>query len=510
MSKKFPRKKHPKARRIVLAILFGLLFFLSSVLFSVSVWYKATFDMTFSDLLFTILSPLEGTGENTLAQIFSACTLPVILLNLGYIAAVLLLWAQTPKRILLKRLGAVFCVLSLLASLVYSSFAFRLPEYLKNTFTPTELYENEYVDPASVNITDKDGNAKNLIYIYLESMETTYASVEAGGNQEGVNYMPNLTALAGENLSFSDSDGLGGFRSVTGTGWTMGALMGTTSGVPFSLAVFGDQSHNSQGKDGTFVNGLVTLGDILAEKGYVQEFLCGSDGKFAGRSTYFSVHGSYKMFDYYSAIEAGYIPEDYYVFWGLEDAILFNIAKDELTKLAAGDAPFNFTMLTVDAHHVGGYRCSLCGSDHETSLANVIACQDRQIADFIEWCKAQDFYEDTTIVIVGDHPRMDKILIGEELTIADRTMYNCILNSAASPLADTKNRTFTSLDMFPTVLAAMGFEIEGNRLGLGTNLFSILPTLCEKNGEGLDGYNWLDGEVSKPSAYYEKYFVKKK
>jgi phosphoglycerol transferase len=36
--------------------------------------------------------------------------------------------------------------------------------------------------------------------------------------------------------------------------------------------------------------------------------------------------------------------------------------------------------------------------------------------------------------------------------------------------------------MFPTTLAALGVEIPGNRLGLGTNLFSTEPTLIERFG----------------------------
>lgn len=35
------------------------------------------------------------------------------------------------------------------------------------------------------------------------------------------------------------------------------------------------------------------------------------------------------------------------------------------------------------------------------------------------------------------------------------------------------------MDMYPTTLAAMGFNIEGNKLALGTNLFSELPTIIE-------------------------------
>ena len=70
-------------------------------------------------------------------------------------------------------------------------------------------------------------------------------------------------------------------------------------------------------------------------------------------------------------------------------------------------------MITVDTHHVGGYVCELCGNEYEEQLANVVACADSQIFEFVEWCKEQEFYKDTIIVIFGDHPRMDTILVGE-------------------------------------------------------------------------------------------------
>ncbi len=373
--------------------------------------------------------------------------------------------------------------------------------------TVGEIYEDEYVDPDEVAITDRDGNAQNLIYIYLESFETTYASKAAGGAQERVNYMPYMTEMAKENISFSDCDGLGGFRSIMGTGWTIGAMVGTTSGVPFSLEIFGPSSHNSLGRDGTFLNGLTTIGDILEEKGYKQEFLIGSTASFAGTNTYVTLHGGYEIFDLYTARDRGYIPKDYNNgFWGFEDKYLYEIAKDEILALAAEDEPFNFTMMTIDPHHVGGYLCDLCGDEYTARLGNVIACADRQLYEFVEWCKTQDFYENTTIVITGDHPRMDSQLV-RDVPFYERTIYNCILNAPIAPKGACKNRVFTSLDIFPTTLAAMGFEIEGDRLGLGVNLFSSLPTLCEEMGEGEEGYNRLEAEVKKYSDYYKQNFV---
>ena len=78
--------------------------------------------------------------------------------------------------------------------------------------------------------------------------------------------------------------------------------------------------------------------------------------------------------------------------------------------------------------------------------------------------------------------------------------YNCFINAAVDPYY-TQNRVFSALDMFPTTLAAMGCSIEGDRLGLGTNLFSRQATLIE-----LRGYEELSDELSMRSEFYESHF----
>jgi phosphoglycerol transferase len=359
----------------------------------------------------------------------------------------------------------------------------------------TSLYAENYVDPRSVEVSD-DGEHRNLIYIYLESMERTYADVESGGAQE-VNYIPNLTALAQENISFSDTDGLGGFVATDGAGWTMGAIFSTTSGIPFEFPV----GNNDMDQQELFASGLYNLGDFLEDEGYNQEFLCGSKASFAGRKKYMKQHGNYKIFDLGTARKKGYIPEDYYVWWGFEDYRLYDIAKDEITRLAKKDEPFNFTMLTVDTHHIGGYVCELCPTDYEEQTANVIACADRQIGDFIDWLKEQDFYENTTIVITGDHPRMDNYLV-DGVAYNDRTVYNCFINSVYDEEPATTERQFTAMDIFPTVLSAMGYQIEGEHLGLGVNLYSGEETLVEKMG--IDA---LNDELMKSSRFYVESFA---
>ena len=136
--------------------------------------------------------------------------------------------------------------------------------------------------------------------------------------------------------------------------------MASTAGIPYSYPM--DQSVLSTYS--SFGEKLQNIGTVLDNKGYTQEFLCGSDAVFGGRQQYFSQHGNYRVYDYFTAIEQGDIPDDYYVWWGFEDHKLFDIAKKELTRLNKGNAPFNLTMLTVDTHTEHGYICDYCDTEN--------------------------------------------------------------------------------------------------------------------------------------------------
>ena len=82
-----------------------------------------------------------------------------------------------------------------------------------------------------------------------------------------------------------------------------------------------------------------------------------------------------------------------------------------------------------------------------------------------------------------------------------RTDYNVIVHPAAEA-ADPHDRIFCALDLFPTTLAALGVEIPGNRLGLGTNLFSEEATLCESMGT-----EELAEQIKQTNNYYKKHFL---
>lgn len=501
-----------KISAVILWIFFSLLFLLPAIIDGVCDWYNIRFGVTFEEILFTITSPLAGADTDFLLEAIEYIT-PHLQEKIPTLILVLLLTVYLYRNIIklkfkifglklsismktIHKLSCFICAINMLSpSITYAVESLSLDEFMERKLQSTTIYEDYYVDPELVNITT-NGKLKNIIYIYLESMETTYASVEDGGSQP-INYIPNLTKLAKENTSFSNTTLLGGAHVTFGSTWTMGALFSTTTGIPFAFPIEG----NSMNSMDDFASGTTSLGDILNKYGYTQKFLCGSDGTFAGRAAYFTQHGNYEMLDYYYAIEQGYIPEDYFVWWGYEDTKLYEIAKTELLKLSEKQEPFNFTMLTVDPHHVDGYVCNNCSNNYEHQLGNVLECGDKQIYDFILWCQEQDFYENTVIVITGDHLRMDSSLVAEADTLGARRLYNCIINSDCSADLGTQNRVFTSLDLFPTTLSAMGFHIEGNRLGLGTDLYSKTPTLAEELG-----IEYLDNELGKYSNFYVNEF----
>ncbi len=494
------------ALRITGYILTGILLVFSVLLFTTCNWSKKTFNVGLQEILFTIKSPLIGSDPEIIMKGIEVCLVPVVIVFGCYIAIAafdikiktqIYTYVTTKYKMfrvnirkILRYIVAILTIITFISSFVNAENQYQVIEFVKNSLDATTIYEDYYIHPDSVNLR-ADGDEKNLICIYLESMETTYASKDEGGAQT-INYMPNLTKLANENISFSDSDKLGGFRPAFGTTWTAGALMSTTSGIPFSFPTEG----NSMNLRENFASGLTNLGDVLDSFGYNQYFLCGSDAEFGGRKTYFKQHGNYNIIDLYTAREKGYIAQDYYVFWGFEDKHLYDIAKCEITNAYNTGVPFNFTMLTVDTHFPDGYVCELCKSDYESIAANVVSCADRQISEFVEWCKNQSFYEDTVIIILGDHPRMDTNLT-ENVEYLNRTIYNCFINCEENSNINAINRDFTPMDMLPTTLSAMGFEFDGNRIGLGTDMFSGEFTLAEELG-----FEYFNEEISKYSQYY--------
>ena len=492
-------------RKSIGIICCGILLFLAFLSFLSARWFVNVYGrIGFDSILYTLTSSLGGVEPELLVKYLLAALLPALLATA--LAVWLVFFCPRRKNGKYHRptagKGAVLlCFLLAFSLIAAGAIDCGLVDYVADLYSDTPLYETYYVDPESVKITFPE-QKRNLIYIMLESMETSYLSKELGGAMEE-NLIPELYTLADSNLCFSDSAlDVGGYHTTAGATWTIGSMVAQTAGIPLKTPTEDVNKYGSEGEP--FLPGVTTLTDILHENGYYQALMVGSDVRFGGRKVYFEQHGMDEILDLYTARQDGIIPKDYFVWWGMEDLHLFDYAKQKLTEISSKEQPFAFTMLTVDTHHVGGYQCELCqpsasGETYDQS----ISCSSRQVAEFVDWIQHQDFYENTTVIIVGDHESMDNGYF-ERMVDGDyqRMMYNCFINAAVSTKR-VHNRQWTAVDLFPTTLASLGATMEGDRLGLGTNLFSNQITLCEKYG-----FEVFNDELSKASDYYEENFWK--
>lgn len=471
--------------KAVIVVLFGIL---ATILCTSIAWMFETWQhLSMEELVYQLTAPIEGTNMEMIEDYIISC-IPMDVLVLAFMLLLLVATRKVGRRKALKGISLAAAGALCMAFLITWN-RLDIGNYLKNQTTSSDFVNVYYANPLETELVFPE-EKRNLIYIYLESMEITYADMENGGGFD-FNCIPELTALAQEYEDFSGTEEtLNGGYTMPNTTWTAAAMYGQSSGLPLITSIGATTEAEASGN--SFMPQTTTIGDILSAEGYTQTLLIGSDATFGSRRVFYTGHGDYQIKDYEYAREVGWIPEDYNVWWGYEDQKLFEFAKQELEELSASEEPFNLTMLTVDTHFEDGYYCEQCEDEFgENVYADVMACSSRQVAEFIEWVQAQDFYENTTIVLAGDHLTMDADFCEDVDADYTRKTYVTFINPAVETQSEGY-REYATLDLFPTTLAALGVEIEGNRLGMGTDLFSGEETLVERFG-----VSYVSAELSK-------------
>ena len=354
------------------------------------------------------------------------------------------------------------------------------------------FYRENYVHPDSVEIIVQ-GKPKNLVVIFLESMEKNFAQ-----------YTPEIA-----NLEKSSLDFFPGGRNVSGTSWTIAGITGKLCGIPLNMPMGINEYH---GKLPSYVPYAKCLMDVLADKGYNQLSTQGSKGSFTQIDRFFEVHGNVAVHDYQYYKEKNKIPEDYLVFWGFEDRLLYRFAKEELDSLANLSAPFAFYMTTIDTHQPYGYLDDSCKAvlkeidivvNEPNHFPEALRCASIQLETFVNWMKEQSWFENTVVFVMGDHVQPN--LSSKAGIPQSDTLYwtNFVINTRLdSGIAYQRGRIYSSLDMFPTILESMGYELENHAVALGRSLYDSSPTLLEKYGR-----KTMDSLLRERSIQYDYFLV---
>ena len=500
-----PQKKGATVVKVISTFFFAL----GVAAFTGTIWGKEAFgDLSPDQILINLNSPTEGTDPGVYISLFEGPVLVTVFLTLLFCIVVFsrfkLTYEKTANKTIISDLAKrIVCLILALVILVggcaYGINQFQLMTLYDAYLSASTYIEDNFADPDTTPMTFPE-QKRNLIHIYLESMENTFFSKEFGGYFEE-NLMPDLAQLTQEGYNFSHLDkGFGGPPRSTGGNWSVASFVNQGTGLPMKVPT----ERNSYGSENNFLPGATALGDILKEQGYAQSVMFGADGTFGGLKFYFESHGDFKVLDINGVKAEGWLPDYYNVWWGYEDDKLYEFAKTEITRLYETGKPFHFVMETADTHAPEGYLSENAEKKFDSQYANCIYYSQAEAVKFVRWIQSQPFYENTTIVLIGDHLSMSKSFCGP---INDagyyRTCYNLILNPAENigeiPASRLQNRDWALFDMFPTLLASIGVEIEGNRLGIGTNLFSSEKTLFER-----DGVRFVNNELGYLSKFYNE------
>ncbi|KAA8709022.1 LTA synthase family protein, partial [Helicobacter canis] len=363
--------------------------------------------------------------------------------------------------------------------------------------TYANFYESYYKAPDIESIKQSFSTIqkpRNLLVIYMESMEATFGSNDARDFAVKISLpfaelTQNLNSLASSGISFSH------IRQTTGTGWTIAGLISYNCAFPQTWLPFNAGFNDSVAH--YFLHSATCLGDVFSALGYEQAFFRGANADFAGSRGFFASH-SIPMNDL-SSIEAyaqGF--EDYRNDWGVKDSVLFAYVKEYLQEYAAkkDKKPFAFYVLTADTHAPGFVDKAYC--DLPTSYANSLHCSDKIVGDFVQWFLQSPLAKDTTLVLLGDHLTMQQRFVQDGTS---RSIYNAFINPAFTkpPTQNlTKSRLLSHFDI--TALLLDSIAIPTRDFGLGRNpLYE--RTLLEQLGESS-----LATELSKPSRVYERFW----
>ena len=494
-TKPFQKKDYFKPSHIPLIVL--LLFF--AVHFRAGIyWALNTFPLRDANMvMLTLQEPFDDFAYSMIKQ-YLTTTIPQALIITAVLTIFLYaLFSNTKKRLIF--IGAYFAatIALFVSDIPVSEYIHILKNEPEKSASYSKFFVENYVNPDSVKIT-APGQKQNLILIYIESMETTFSDKAHGGNQD-TNLIPEITQLAQQNINFGkNKNHIGGGVDSYGSGATFAAMLSRSLGIPFVVNY--DKT--------PILHHYKSLYKILNENGYRQIFFQGNPGCFKEFRNLVTDHKMDEIYGPDDLIERMNLGiEDYMVKQGgknVQDKESFKFATQILDTLSE---PFSLTFFTIDTHSPHGLYDPDCikakdENNEDERLKATARCVSRELNKFLDSLKSKPFYENTSIVIFGDHLFMGTRLVKD---FPNRKWIDIFINSSKKPTSE-ENRAFSDIDMFPTILSSMNFDIEGDRLGFGTDLFSDQKTLVESIG-----LNNLNVKLGKMSSHliHESYMLKR-
>ncbi|PFU00700.1 LTA synthase family protein [Bacillus thuringiensis] len=305
---------------------------------------------------------------------------------------------------------------------------------------------------------------KNVIVVTLESLQTFLIGASVNGQE----VTPFLNEFINESYYFDN------FFHQTGQGKTSDSeFLIDTSLYPLNRgAVFFTHGNND----------YTATPEILRQQGYFTSVFHANNATFWNRNIMYSTLGYDR---YYNELDYKITPETN-LNWGLKDIEYFDQSVDILKTV---NQPFYARFLTLTNHYpftydedtkfIEPYNSGNGVFDRYIVTARYL---DESIKKFIERLKAEGLYDDSIIVLYGDHygisekhnRAMAQFLEKDQITEFDT------LNLQRTPLyihipGQTEGQTISKptgqIDMKPTILNLLGVD-STNDIRFGHDMFS--------------------------------------
>ena len=460
----------------------SLVYFFAVALVLWAIWVEKKFgNISVDAVVFHLEQSLDGVP--LLYSLSFAKRLPIAAIISGILVYIHLSIIHKHDRKILRMAMRVLPFSFLLFSMSYFAVKLSIFDYFLHGNTESVFIEENYTIPNLSNLIFPE-QKRNVIILSLESMETTFYSDKLFGQS----LIPHLKKIQESNISCKLEQG-------HGMSWTVASITGLLFGLPLKLPIGGN---NYQSKDGLFLPSATSLLEVFEANGYELSFILGSDGRFAGVKNLLTNHSkSVQIYDRDFFEKQGFVSSGD---WGIVDSDLYKNAKNIITNLSKSGSPFIAIVQTIDTHNeasVYGDFPQRYGDSRDSFIA-----ADSMASEFLSWLAEQDFYQNTTVLILGDHLYMNNNLSEIPLGV-NRSIYNVFLNTVATSKV-TEMRMCSMLDMAPSLLESIGVGVPQGRFGLGRSIFSSLPTLVEEYG--ISELNILLNERSK---FYDKFFMVK-
>ena len=347
----------------------------------------------------------------------------------------------------LERLYIMILPVLFLAGLAYNFKTYDGFSFVKR-FSGDDRLEKYFETLPTGNLRSDSKN--NLILLYVESLENTFSKEELFGH--------NLNRPLEEKLGLSPFS----INQAPGTGWTTAGMVASQCGMP--IASF--MGNKLGRRDAPIFANLTCLSDILALENYKQTFFVGPDLKFSGMDKFYLKHGFKEAF----GKEELFRTIDENVFgtgWGggVNDDILLDAAFERIKSNFELNDNFNVTIVTTDNHAPDGYLSPRCKNENlMTQLAEVVLCTNKAISKFIDRLEELNIFENTVLVVMGDHRFMGT------LESSERSIYFNYLGANSKSL-EPKIFELTHFDVFPTLIE-LTLNLKIDKAHLGYSIFA--------------------------------------